>query len=147
MKDTLSLKNKKKRKDALPACIGRGMLLAILLLMLCLLLAAYLACRQDDPAAKVLPYSYIAMLLCMFLGGFFAARRRGRQGLICGALTGIGLLSLFLIGFLIFSGDSDIAGGRLFLSYLLFFAMSLLGGVAGGMLPAGRARRVRPKRH
>lgn len=146
MDDSLSQRTGKKQNDSLIACVLRGILLSVVLLLLLLLAAAAIAYQNEDPAALVLPLSYLAALINAFLGGFFTAHRRGRQGLICGLLTGSGLVTLFLLGFLVFIGDSEPNLGRLLLSYLLFLAVSVLGGIIGGALPSGRPRRVRRSR-
>lgn len=146
MDSSLPIRSGKKKNTSLFACVSRGLLLSVLLLLALLLAAAALAYQSDDPATLVLPLSYAATLFTSFAGGFAASRRRGRQGLICGVLTGAGLLVLFLLGFLIFLGDSEPDMGRLLLSYLLQLALSVLGGVIGGVMPAGGARRVRKPR-
>lgn len=136
-----------KKNHSLLSCVVRGILVSALLMLLLLLAATAIAYRSDDPAAKVTPLAYAAALLTFLLGGLLSARRRGRQGLICGGLTGLGLVMLFLVGYLVMLGDGEADLGRLLLSYSVLLAVSILGGGIGSAMPAGGARRVRhPKR-
>lgn len=143
MDASLPLGLKKKKTRSLGGCVLRSIFFSTLLMLLLLMVAAAFAYRSDDPAAQVTPLSYAVALFTFFSGGFSAARRRGRQGLICGLLTGAGMAILFLIGYLCFIGDGEASLGRLLISHLLMLAVSLMGGVLGGVMPAGGTRRVR----
>ena len=133
----------RKGKDTLLASVTHGLLCALLLLPCLLLLGGIFAYRSDDPTALVKPLGYATAVLVAFFGGATAARRRKKQGLICGVLTGLALLAFLLLGFFICLDDSEPQLGRLLLSYLLLLVVSTVGGCVGGLLPAGGARRVR----
>ena len=148
MDASLPLGMNKKQTHSLMGCVLRGILRALLLMLLLLLGAAILAFRSEDPAARILPLSYAITLLTFLMGGLFAGKRRARQGLLCGALAGLGLLMLFLIGYLAMLGEGAADLGHLLLSYLLMLALSLIGGVIGASFKTGHTRRPhRPKRH
>lgn len=148
MDASLPLGRNKKQNHSLMSCVLHGMLRALLLMLLLLLGAAMFAFRSEDPATRILPLSYAVALLTFLMGGLFAGKRRARQGLLCGALTGVGMLLVFLVGYLALLGEGDADLGHLLLSYLLLLALSLIGGVIGASLKLGGARRVRrPKRH
>lgn len=134
------------KNRSLLTCAARGLAISLMLMLLLLIAATVIAYRGDDPGARVVPFSYIIMLVTSLCGGFAAARRRGKQGLLCGALTGIGLAALFLIGYLIMIGDKEASPVRLALSYLIMIALSALGGLAGGR-PHSGIRRVRRRKH
>lgn len=130
------------KNRSLLSCSACGLATALVLMLLLLIAATVIAYRGDDPGARVVPFSYIIMLVTALCGGYAAAHRRGKQGLLCGALTGIGLVAICLIGYLIMLGDGEAAPGRLALSYLIMIALSVLGGLAGGKMRSG-VRRVR----
>ncbi len=109
-----------------------GLLVFLVLLFGLSLLAARIAYGQSDPSAWIMPAAYLSSLLAAMGGGFTAARLRGRQGLICGLLTGVGVLVFCILGFMIFSGDTETNVLRAATSYLFAFLCAALGGLLGG---------------
>ncbi|MBO5051594.1 MAG: TIGR04086 family membrane protein [Clostridia bacterium] len=137
-----------KKQASLLSCVAGGLLLSLLLLLLLSLVFTLFAYQQADPTAWVRPLSYACALLASLLGGWCAAGRRGRQGLLCGLFTGIGLLALLLCGHLITIGDGASPLGHLALSAVLVVAVAMLGGVFGTARARGGARKHhRPTRH
>lgn len=132
-----------KKERSLPACVALGTLGSLALLLGLALLFTVLAYNNDNPGAWVMPLSYLASLAAAFGGGLISARLRRRQGLICGLLTGVGVLLLYAVGLMILSGESDLQAGRILLTYLLLLAMAVLGGVLGGVRVAKPRRRRR----
>ena len=116
-------------------------LISALALMLLLLLSSAVAMQSQNPSALIPPLGNGCALACAFLCGFVGARLRGRQGLLIGAASGVGYLLLFLIGLLVLIGDGDLQAGMLLFSYLIFFALSLLGGVLGTYKRSSRKHR------
>ena len=131
------------RQGRLLTCVMRGVFLALLLMLLLLLGATAFAYQSEDPTALLVPLAYVIEMLTAFFAGLLAARRRKRQGLLCGLLAGGAMLVLFSLGHLTLVGDSETAFLPLLLSDLLLLAVSLLGGVLGAAMPAGGVRRVR----
>ena len=131
---------RKKKERALITCAAKGALITLMLLCGVALLCSAVAYKNDNPGAWVTPLAYLSALVSVFGGGFTAARLRGRQGLFCGLLTGIGVLLLFAVGLLIFAGENELQAGKILLSYLLLYAVTVFGGMAGG------ARVTKPRR-
>ncbi|MBQ8858906.1 MAG: TIGR04086 family membrane protein [Clostridia bacterium] len=121
-----------KKRRTMIACIATGLFVFLLLLLGLSLLATRIAYSQSDPSAWILPASYLSSLLAALGGGFTSARLRGRQGLICGLLTGLGVLVISILGLMIFSGDTETDMLRVATSYLFAFLCATLGGLLGG---------------
>lgn len=137
-----------KKPHSLLACLCRGLLSALLLMLLFLVAAAAFAYRSDDPTAHLTPLAYTVAFLTAFAVGFFTARRRAGQGLLCGAMAGLLLVAFFAVGYLALRGDDETGMGRMALTYLLLWAVALPGGLLGAA-NAGRngVRRVRRTKH
>lgn len=133
------------RQKGAPRSFIRSVLLSLfitaLVLLLLLLLSSAVALRSEDPSSLIPPLGNGCALLSAFLCGFLAAKLRGRQGLLVGAAAGLGYLVLFLIGLATQLGDGGLNMGMLLFSYLIFFALSVLGGVLGSI------KRERKHRH
>ena len=108
-----------------------ALLISLITLILMLLLSSAIAMKSQNPSALIPPLGNGCALACAFLCGFIGARLRGRQGLLIGAASGLGYLLLFLVGLLALAGDGNLEMGMILFSYLIFFALSLLGGVLG----------------
>lgn len=132
-----------KKRRTLIACIATGLFTFVLLLFGLSLLAARIAYGQSDPAAWIMPVSYLSSLLAAAGGGFTAARLRGRQGLICGLLVGVGVLAVSLLCLALFSKEGEADLMRTVTFYPFSFLCATLGGLAGG---ANKARKPRRRR-
>lgn len=117
-----------------------ALLLSAASLLVLLLLSSLIALKSPNPTALIPPLGSACALLSAFLCGFVAARLRGRQGLLVGAAAGLGYLLLFFVGLLALAGDTKLQMGMILFSYLIFFALALLGGALGTYKRA-------PKRH
>ena len=140
MEKTLS-----RRKKGTPRTFLRSVLLSLLItvpvLFFLLLLSCAVALRSEDPNALIPPLGNGCALLSSLLCGFLAAKLRGRQGLLIGAAAGLGYLVLFLIGLATQLGDGTLNIGMLLFSYLIFFSLSVLGGVLGTLKRERKHRR------
>lgn len=117
-----------------------SLLITMLLLFLLLFTASLISLNSQNPGALIPPLANGAALLCALFCGFLAARLRGRQGVLVGAAAGLSYLLFFLLGLAALAGDHTLETGMILFSYLIFFALSVLGGVLG-TLKRG------PKRH
>ena len=129
------------KRRTMTACIATGLLVFLLLLLGISLLAARIAYGQSDPSSWIMPTAYLSSLLSAMGGGLTAARLRGRQGLICGLLTGVGVLIFCILGFMIFSGDAETDMLRVAVSYLFVFLSAVLGGALGSARRSVKRRR------
>ena len=136
-----TFKQKKVSVPSLGMAVMRSLLATVILLPCLLLVAATVAYNSDNPTALIRPLSYACALFSALFCGFFTARMRGRQGLICGLCSGLGLLCLFLVGLAVFAGEGEMQVTSLLLFYPVLFVLTVLGGILGG------ARRVDGKRH
>ena len=143
MDASLPLRISKKRTPSLYGCMMRGVLGALLAMLLLSLAATLFAYRSDDPGTHMRALSYGITLLTFFTGGLLTGKRRGRQGLLCGAITGLSLLLLCTIAYLLLTGDHEIDLGRLLVSDGIWLATSLLGGAVGGAAPKKSLHRTR----
>lgn len=143
MDQALSLR-KKRGEYSFAGAVLLSLFLSVLLLLFLLLVASFLSLRVQDPASLIPALGNGAALLCAFLCGFFAARLRGRQGVLIGATAGLGYLLFFLLGLAILAGDGVLHMGMILFSYLIFLSLSTLGGLLGTKKPKPRrhARRV-----
>ena len=132
----------KSKRSSLLGCAVRGALTAFLLMLLLLAAAALFAYKSSDPTALVAPLGYAVAMLGAFFAGLLCARRRGRQGLLCGLLSGVLFLVPSAIGYLALMGEGESTKGQPFVFYLLLLTLSLLGGILGAVLQGG-PRRVR----
>ncbi len=131
-----------KKEKGLLFCIVCGTGGCVLLVLLFSLLSATLAYRQGNPGTWVAPLSYLSAFLAAFGGGAVAARTHRRSGLLCGVLTGIGVLLVFTAGLLLCRGDGEISPAHLIPFYSLLFVATVLGGVIGGVrIPHAKKRR------
>ena len=123
-----------------------SLFLTFLLLIAALLVASFLSLRVKDPAALIPLFGNGASLFGALFCGFLSARLRGRQGLLVGAASGLAYLLLFLLGLALFSGGRELQLGRILFSYLVFFSLSVLGGLLGTMKREKRPRRKKAYR-
>ena len=131
------------KRRTMATCIAAGLLIFLLLLFGIALLAARIAYSQSDPSAWIMPAAYLTSLLAALGGGFGCARLRGRQGLICGLLTGVGILIFSILGFMICSGEAETDMLRVASSCLFSFLSATLGGILGGTSKKRAKRRRR----
>lgn len=112
--------------------VAIGLGVGVLISAVALLLAAILMTWVDLPQAAVSPISVAALGLGSLVAGLVAARRFGKNGLLIGAVCGLGLfLITWIAGLLSF--------GSVQLGFALFkLAVSVLCGAIGGVLGVGR---------
>ena len=106
-----------------------------------LLLASVLLPTSDNPLALIPLCGNGCALFSALLCGFFAARLRGRQGLLVGGAAGLGYLLVFLLIATVLAGEGRLEIGMLLFSSLLFLVLAVLGGVLGTLKRDRRRRR------
>ena len=134
------LREKKKREHSVIGSALRGLICALLLLLLLLAVFATVAMQSENPSALIAPLSYTASLLSALFCGFISARMRGKQGLLCGLTAGALLLAAFALGLLAFAGEGDIHPASLLIFYPALFTLAVFGGVLGGARRVGSSR-------
>ncbi len=122
-----------KKDRTVITCAAMGSILTMMLICALALLCTVIAYRNNNPSEWITPFAYLSALISALMGGFSAARLRGRQGLLCGLLTGVSVLMLFAVGLLIFTGESELQAGRILIFYALIYALCVLGGILGGL--------------
>lgn len=144
MDETMTPVLRRGKKDrTLIACATTGTMITLILLIGLVLISTVIAYKNDNPGAWVTPCAYLSAMLAAFGGGFTGARLRGRQGLFCGLLTGVGVLLIFTVGLLIFTGESELQVGKILLFYTLMYIVTVMGSMAGGIRLARPRRRGR----
>lgn len=118
------------RRMVQTATVGIG--IGVLMAVVWLLLAAVLMTWVDLPPAAISPISIAALGLGALAAGYVAARRIGKNGLLLGAVCGLGLFLITLIAGLASFGSVQ-TGFALFK-----LAVSVLCGAIGGVLGVGR---------
>lgn len=131
------LREKKKREIPILHATLRGLLLSLLFLLTFLAVGATVALQSEDPTSLIPPISYAALLSSALFSGVCCARTRGKQGLLCGLLSGGLWLCLFALGFFLFSPEGESEPLSLLLLLPVLFLLSVFGGIIGG------AKRVR----
>ena len=134
------VKSKKGGPRSLTASVIGALSATFCLLLFLLLIGTTFAYSREDPAALIPSVAYAIGLIAALFCGFTAARMRGKQGFLCGLLSGLALLVIFLIGLLIFMEEEG-PSPSLLLFYPLLLALSVLGGMLGGRKRSGRRRR------
>ena len=120
-----------------------ALFISALTLTLLLLLSSFIALKSANPSQLIPPLGGASALIGALLCGYLAARMRGRQGLLVGGAAGLAYLALFLLALAALVGDGDLHLGRVLLSYLIFFVLSVLGGVLGTIKRTPKKRRRR----
>ena len=132
-----------KKPRSLLSSVGIALLATIIFLPCASFLFTCFAYRSEDPGALIPTFAYASALLSALFCGFFAARMRGRQGLFCGLLSGVGMMVLFLVALFVFAGDGELDTGKILFTDLPVFVLTVLGGVIGGMKRTPKRRRRR----
>lgn len=147
MPDTVTAAPRRGKKSrSLPACIAASLLVGVLALFLLSLFGAIVAYRSEDPTSLLTPVSYAVGCTAALLCGYAGGRLYGRSGLLCGLLSGVAFLCLYLLGFAVLSGDVTPAPGKLLLSFSILFALCVLGGAFGGRRRTPRPRHAKHRR-
>ncbi len=136
---------KKKIGDSFIGAVLVSLLFSALLLLLLLFVSSFLALSSTDPGSLIPLCGNAAALISALFCGFLAARLRGRQGLLVGAAAGLSYLLFFLLGLAVLAGDASLEMGMILFSYLIFFSLSVLGGVLGTMKRKPRRRSRKPR--
>lgn len=131
-----------KKERSLPSAIGWAILSAAIFLPCIAFLLTLFAYKSSDPTRYIPIFAYIAALTTALFCGFLAARLRGKQGLLCGLLSGLCMVVLFLLALFIFSGGEELHAGRVLLTDIPVFILTLLGSLFGAARRKPRRRRV-----
>lgn len=138
-----ALRQKRTAAPSLGSALLRALLLSLGVMLVLLLVGTSFAYTSENPTALIAPFSYAVALFTAFFCGLCCAKIRKRQGLLCGLLSGVGTVCLFLIGLLIFAGDGTLNPLSLLLFYPILFLLAVLGGTVGGMRRVGGRKRRR----
>ena len=134
-------------KSRTPLSLGAALVRALLLSLLVFAIAigggGYIAYQSDNPTALIRPMAYGILLSVSFFFGFLTSRIRGRQGLLCGGLSGAVVLLILTVGLLASLGDEGFSPARVFLTDLLAAALAVLGGILGCVRREKKHRRPR----
>ena len=107
--------------------VGKGLLVACVLLALCSLALAAVYCYTSLSGVTL---QLLVLAVAVFVGGFSAARGAGRKGLWHGLLLAVIMLALLLLA--AFSGLT--AGGVTLLALLVKGLVLVLAGSLGGIM-------------
>ncbi len=104
-------------------------IVGIILILLCLIIFSYVMTKIDVSDELTSVMSSLAICIGAYTGGYIASKRRRRNGLVLGALTG--LIIFFIIFFAgIFFAKSSISFG--FVSKLIMTVIcAAVGGIIG----------------
>ena len=105
-----------------------GLIVSVLSTMSALLIFSALLTFRDIPPVILPVLSGVAIALGGFLGGLFAARKAGKNGLFFGIITGAALFLILLIASLL------ISTGGLTVMTLIKLAISVLSSAIGGII-------------
>ena len=123
--------------------VGTSLLATAVFLPCAAFLFTFIAYNTENPSALIPTFAYVAALTSSLFCGFLSARLRKKQGLLCGLLSGGGMLILFLVALFIFAGDGELHMGKVLFTDIPVFLLALLGGIIGGTRRAPKRRRVR----
>ena len=110
--------------------VGKGLLVAGVLLALCSLALAAVYCYTSLSGVTAHLLQLLVLAVAVFVGGFSAARGAGRKGVWHGLLLAVRMLALLLLA--AFSGLT--AGGVTLLALLGKGLVLVLAGSLGGIL-------------
>ena len=110
--------------------VGKGLLVAGVLLALCSLALAAVYCYTSLSGVTAHLLQLLVLAVAVFVGGFSAARGAGRKGLWHGLLLAVIMLALLLLA--AFSGLT--AGGVTLLALLVKGLVLVLAGSLGGIM-------------
>ena len=130
-----------KKQRSLTSAVAGAMLGTMIFLPCMAFLLTCIAYGSNDPSRLIPTFAYIAALLSALFCGFLCARLRGKQGLLCGLLSGACMVVLFLLSLFIFSGDAELHAGKILFTDAPVFLLTVLGGIIGGARPAPKKRR------
>lgn len=120
------------------ACVG--VFTAVILLLVC----SFICISAEDPNKLISPLAIFAVIISYLFSGFAASRRR-KAALPCGALSG-GLLTAVLFLVSLFISKDMSSGLSLPVSMLIrlsFIAVSILGALLGVYMGSKRVRRAK----
>lgn len=129
--------SEKKERGIVPAMFF-GFVFTALFSLIFLLLASLFSYNSEDPSSLLMPLAYASLAVSSLVFGFSTAKIAGRNGLVCGLLSGGFLSMLLFVGGMIMSDSySPLAALPVFLGVLL---VSALGGFLGGRKKEKRRR-------
>lgn len=74
-----------------------GTLIALAIGLVLLTLSGLLGLSLDDPDKFTAPLALAALFITSLLSGYISARRYGKNGLVCGAMSGILLIGILVL--------------------------------------------------
>ena len=122
--------------------IGVGIALASAIVLW--VVATFVAYSNSDPDAILPTLAFAVIYIVFVIGGFASSKLNQGQGLICGALSGIVLVSFFLLVSIFFG--AEYSSGYGFLTALLLRAAGVLMSVLGGYIGAHKRATRRHRR-
>ncbi len=105
-----------------------------ILLLAGAILATYLSMSDQMNALLVM----VVTAICVFLGGFRAARHAGRQGLLQGAISGFLYMLILSLAGMLSLGEWAVSGGS-----MVSLLLGILCGAIGGMLGVNQKQKRR----
>ncbi|MBQ8174775.1 MAG: TIGR04086 family membrane protein [Clostridia bacterium] len=132
-----------KKERSLLSSVGTAVAATAVFLPCMAFLLTFFAYQSNDPGRLIPTFAYIAALTSSLFCGFLCARLRGKQGLLCGLLSGLCMVVLFLIALLVFSGSGELRAAKVLFTDIPVFLFTVLGGMIGGTKRAPKRRRVR----
>lgn len=92
-----------------------------------LLLFSFVMCKKDVPFVLLNPFSAGLLMLGSFLSGYLAARRIRERGMVVGAMCGLFIFLLLLLGSFMSQFDVGLAA-------LIKLIISMVSGAIGGIM-------------
>ncbi|MGN1095062.1 MAG: TIGR04086 family membrane protein, partial [Eubacteriales bacterium] len=77
-------------------CAARGLAVAVISALILALIAGLIGLSLDDPDKYTSVLALVALFASSGIGGFFTARQRGKNALLCGLVLGIFIVALMV---------------------------------------------------
>ena len=131
-----SKESKRDAKPAAPICspkyvlIGAGFAVVISLIMF--MVVALIMTGDSMPDSSIQVLGPAAGLISVFIGGFVAALKNKKSGMLTGVFTGLAVFAvLFVLSMIFRNGDTEFFSLKTLLTLISILLAGMLGGVVG----------------